>query len=457
LAEGGFGQVFEAEPEHREADSRTYVIKLVPKEPGAERELLFPRVPDARNVVPVLDRGETNHHYFLIMPRADQSLKDAMVSLPFTQQPVIAVAVDIADALGDLDGFVVHRDIKPANILRLDGRWCLSDFGISRYAEASTAPLTRKLAMTAAYAAPERWRYQHATSSTDVYSLGITLYEMLAGFLPFAGPTREDYREQHLHSTAPVITTISPELDALVRECLYKAPESRPTARAISRRLRDFDNVAADRDLDLLKRANQKVSIQRADHERESSQENSDAVRREELVDSAFKSFTTIATKTSTAVSRAAPEARTLGDDAGDGWKAVLGSVSFRLAKPRPAVPDVYLSPTNSHAIHVVAYSSIGLEDADGLGLSHSLWYCNAADPRIYRWYEIGFSGRMQLHSHRPFALDPHQEEAAVAIRSDSLGVYIEFPFEEVSFSPDGLIRRWTEHVAKAVEESINH
>lgn len=78
----------------------------------------------------------------------------------------------IATALAASDGRVVHRDLKPENVLYLDGHWCLADFGIARHAEASTALDTRKLAMDPHYAAPERWRFERATSAADVYSLG---------------------------------------------------------------------------------------------------------------------------------------------------------------------------------------------------------------------------------------------------------------------------------------------
>jgi serine/threonine protein kinase len=72
----------------------------------------------------------------------------------------------------------------------LDGRWCLADFGISRYAEATTAPDTRKLAWTPAYAAPEQWRAEPASAATDVYALGVIAYELLAGIRPFRGTAR---------------------------------------------------------------------------------------------------------------------------------------------------------------------------------------------------------------------------------------------------------------------------
>ena len=96
---------------------------------------------------------------------------------------------------------MVHRDLKPENVLFLDGHWCVADFGISRYAEASTAPDTRKYALTPAYAAPERWRNEHATSATDVYSLGVIAFELLTGARPFPGPDLGYFRTSICTST----------------------------------------------------------------------------------------------------------------------------------------------------------------------------------------------------------------------------------------------------------------
>ena len=70
----------------------------------------------------------------------------------------------------------------------MDNRWCLADFGISRFADATTAPDTRKFSKTPAYAAPEQWRDERATSATDV-CLRIIAYELVTGRRPFAALT----------------------------------------------------------------------------------------------------------------------------------------------------------------------------------------------------------------------------------------------------------------------------
>jgi serine/threonine-protein kinase len=146
----------------------------------------------------------------LIMPRAEKSLLAHIreVQAPLGVAETVAILSEVATALSDLDGRVVHRDLKPANILLLDGRWCLADFGISRYSEATTAPDTRKLAWTPQYAAPEQWRAERATAATDIYALGVIAYELLAGVRPFTGPEMHDYHHQHLHAAPPALDEV---------------------------------------------------------------------------------------------------------------------------------------------------------------------------------------------------------------------------------------------------------
>lgn len=168
IGSGGFGRVYVAASGDDEA-----VVKLVPKDPGAQRELLL-----ANDLSGVPNVGG-----------------------PLEQDLVLPILLDVAQALVSLEkNGVVHRDLKPDNILLLDGHWCLTDFGISRYAKATTAAETRKYFMTNQYAAPDQWRAGRATSATDVYAFGITAYELFTGGRPFSGP---DFRGQHLHDTPP--------------------------------------------------------------------------------------------------------------------------------------------------------------------------------------------------------------------------------------------------------------
>ena len=138
LRSGGFGTVYLAQSR----DGTPAVVKLVPKAPGAERELLFEDLDGVPNVVPIIDRGEWGDHLALVMPKAEKSLREYLVEMNghLSVNDAVRVLVDVVEALVAIEGRIVHRDIKPDNILLLNGRWCLADFGISRYADATTAP-----------------------------------------------------------------------------------------------------------------------------------------------------------------------------------------------------------------------------------------------------------------------------------------------------------------------------
>lgn len=224
LASGGFGRVYEAGAD----DGSPAVVKLVPKVSGAGREILFEELSGLPNVIPILDSGEWQDYYVLVMPRAEMSLRNHLEESggKLALEEAVAVLADVAEALASLAAGVVHRDVKPENVLLWQGHWCLADFGIARYAEATTAIDTHKYAMTPCYAAPEQWRWERATSATDIYAFGIMAFEILQGQRPFAEP---DFREQHLSQPPPQVAGCPSWVVSLVNECLLKAPAARPT------------------------------------------------------------------------------------------------------------------------------------------------------------------------------------------------------------------------------------
>ena len=244
LGDGGFGQVYAAQTNGEHA-----AIKIVPKAPGANRELLLAGdLTSVQQVVPVLGIGETADSWCILMPKADESLDKFLKELnrPLNILEALPILLDIATALvGISEKGVVHRDLKPANVLHLHGTWCLSDFGVSRYAEASTSPETRKYSFTPSYAAPEQWLHAHATSVTDVYALGIIICQLLTGKLPFPGPDIPDFREQHLQRTAPLLEAGPVLLRHLAAECLYKAPQARPQPGEVFKQLMAIDGPQA--------------------------------------------------------------------------------------------------------------------------------------------------------------------------------------------------------------------
>jgi serine/threonine protein kinase len=337
IAGGGFGQVYAA----KSADGESAVVKLVPKTPGAARELLFVDLKGARNVVPIIDSGETIDNWALVMPRAEKSLRQHLeqISTPFQTEDVLAILKHIGAALVDLDGKVVHRDLKPENVLLLDGRWCLSDFGISRYAEASTAPDTQKYALSAPYAAPERWRGERAASATDIYSFGVIAFELLARSWPFLGPDPHDFRDQHLHAEPSPLTVGPPGLRAMIGECLFKAPGARPRAANVLARLERIGKVSRIGGLAQLEEANLAEVARRADGERSASASRSAAEQRSELAKAATASLKLIGDSLFDTIGDAAPAVLPQAGRGG-GRTLGLGKAQLELVRAVETSPD---------------------------------------------------------------------------------------------------------------------
>lgn len=309
---GGFGELYVV----KDSSGSEAVAKLVKKAPAADREALIGAANAAAqhpNVVPVIDDGEEDDKWVLVMPRADKSLKQHLEDRggPLDPMEAVAVMTDVAIALQALKGVVVHRDLKPANILLLNGVWSLTDFGLARYADEATGTETWKFGKTRQYAAPEQWRGEHATEAADVYAFGITAYEMLAGHRPFAGP---DFRDQHVNQLPPPLTVGSTLLRVLVEECLNKPPTSRPSPTQILRRLAKVsDSTPQAAGLQTLADANRAAVHRRAEAHAQQSAEQGERERQAELHKAAVQGFQAIPDEFIEAIRELRPECRTIG------------------------------------------------------------------------------------------------------------------------------------------------
>jgi eukaryotic-like serine/threonine-protein kinase len=458
IGAGGFGQVFAVTSGDEEA-----VAKFVPKAPGADRELLFVSLSGIRNVVPVIDAGEHGDSWVLVMPHADLSLRDFLDQTGPTLaiEECVAILSDITDALTDLDGRVVHRDLKPENVLRLDGRWCLADFGISRYAEASTAPDTRKFALSPQYAAPERWRNEHATNAADMYALGVIGYEVLTGRRPFTDGSIEDLREAHLHADPPPLEGVPTVLATLIEECLYKAPQTRPSPANFRARLdRHQAKIERSAGLTQLQEANHAEVQRRAEAARHASQARTESERRADLVASATRGLSRISAQMSADITSSAPSVN-LSTSRTGGWTLRLNAATLTFSAASEGQGTSWGGWT-APPFDVVSVASVNLKvpaDRNGYeGRSHSLWFGDIQEPGQYGWYETAFmispmiarQGRQD-----PFALDPG-EEAAKAVWPGIAEFQVAWPFTRLE--PDDLeefISRWAGWLASAANGGL--
>jgi serine/threonine-protein kinase PknK len=192
------------------------------------------------NVVTVLDSGFVDGRYpYLVMELFDQGSLTRQIKHrgPFTVAKTLHIGVRIAGALESAHRLgVLHRDVKPQNILESRfGEPALADFGIASILEMDQS-LT--MALTPVHAAPEILEGSEPTASTDVYALASTIYTMLTGSPPFAGPPGEGMLAQLLRITTSDLPTIArsdvpPSLIALLRQATAKRPEQRPATAAV--------------------------------------------------------------------------------------------------------------------------------------------------------------------------------------------------------------------------------
>lgn len=458
FAGGGFGSIHAAEADNGEPA----VIKLIPKMPGGDRELLFVDLTSVPNIIPVLDSGEWGDFWVLVMPRAEKSLRQHLEENggPLSASEATTVLTDLLAALIALKDRVVHRDIKPENILIYEGHWCLGDFGIARYAEATTATETWKHAKTWAYAAPEQWRGERATTATDIYALGVVAYEMVSGSRPFEGPEEHDFRRQHLEEEPPPLTNCPPALAALLLECLFKAPQARPTPENLLARLKgsaQASSPAAQR----LQQLNQAVVEEKAAAEASASGAQSEGERRGQLFQAAEQTVEQIRDALWAEIAQAAPHSASAG---GSSWPLELSGAKLSFSSLKAAPPSALRYYDYAPPFDVIAYCEIALRIPENRwqydGRSHSLWFCDAQEEGVYRWYETAFMinpliprrGRMN-----PFALDPG-EDAAVAFSPVVGEVQLAWPMTPIDQGEEQeFIQRWMEWFADAAEGKLEH
>ena len=458
LAAGGFAAVYEVTA----ADGSSAVAKFIPKAPGAQRELLIgdsAAVAEHRNVVPVIDSGEHDDFWVLVMPRAKMSLAQYLseAAAPPDLSEIVAILSDIATALSGIDGTVVHRDLKPENVLLLDDSWCLADFGIARYTEATTAADTRKFSFTPAYAAPEQWTHERTTSATDIYAFGVIAYRLVSGALPFPGPDIYSYRQQHLERTPPPLTTGATRLQTLIEECLFKAPQSRPSAANILARLATAAEEPSRPGASRLEQASHAEVERRAKSHAMEVSNREDSTRRAQLLDAARLSFRTFWNSLTDTIRDNAPSATIKFGAENEGVLFVSELAGARLGVSWPRPSDGWQGPFD-----VIAYAAVSVNLGDRAqrgwqGRSHSLWYCDAHTEGHFAWYETAFMESPFLPGDppvEPFSCSP--AEGAVAFQNVVGTRQLAWPVEELDRADHSeFVDRWIGWFADAAEQRL--
>jgi len=198
------------------------------------------------NIVTVIDRGDEDGRQFIVFEYIEgENLKEHVVRKGRLEvRDALEIAVEVARGLAFAhDQGLIHRDVKPQNILlNGDGRAKVTDFGIARTVDVDGMTQTGTVLGTSNYIAPEQAGGQPVDAHSDVYALGVVLYELLAGEVPFPGESFIAVAMKHMHEPAPNLLDVRGDVPlrvaAAVDRALEKDPEQRfPTMDAFAAEL----------------------------------------------------------------------------------------------------------------------------------------------------------------------------------------------------------------------------
>ena len=203
------------------------------------------------HVVTVIDAGEDDGAPYIVFEYVEgETLKDRirrLGRLPVSE--AVAYAIEIGRALEAAHAsMLVHRDVKPQNVLiDQDGRAKVTDFGIARSLEAQGLTATGRVLGTTDYVSPEQALGHEVTGQSDVYSLGIVLYEMLTGEVPFKADTQVAVAMKHVRETLPDVQRRRPEISATLAAVVERATakETQNRYQHVSEMVHDLEEVLA--------------------------------------------------------------------------------------------------------------------------------------------------------------------------------------------------------------------
>lgn len=232
VGQGGMATVYKA---YHAVMDRYVALKVLPSQFASSTEFMGRFQIEARtianlehsHILPVYDYGENKGVTYFVMRFMDTgTLKDRILSGNLDLLEIDKLFSQLADALGYAhERGVIHRDIKPSNVLvDSQGDVFLTDFGIAKIMEGTTQyTATGAITGTPAYMSPEQAQGDKLDTRSDIYSLGIVLYEMLTGQVPFDAETPLAVLLKHMQAPLPMPTTINPNLHPSLERVLLKA------------------------------------------------------------------------------------------------------------------------------------------------------------------------------------------------------------------------------------------
>ena len=258
LGEGGMGTVYKAQDTKLD---RFVALKFLPSQLTTTEDEKARFIQEAKaasalnhpNVCTIHDIQEFEGQLFIVMEYIDgTTLRDKKENL--SEKRILDIAIQVAEGLGAAhEKGIVHRDIKPENIMiRKDGIVQIMDFGLAKlYTDSNVSRLTKAGTTmgTMGYMSPEQVQGLDVDHRSDIFSLGVVLYELLAGESPFKGMHETAIMYEIVNVDAPPIATakqdIDPQLDGLILECLEKEKDERcQSAKELAKNLRKIKRVS---------------------------------------------------------------------------------------------------------------------------------------------------------------------------------------------------------------------
>lgn len=238
VGSGGMADVYKAKDQRL---NRFVAIKVLKPEYASDKSFVKKFIGEAQsaaglshpNIVNVYDVGNDNGLHYIVMELVEGITLKRFIERKgkLDVKEAVGIAIQIAQGMEAAhDNHIIHRDIKPQNIIiSKDGKVKVTDFGIAKASNSNT--ITSNAMGSVHYLSPEQARGGYSDEKSDIYSLGVTIYEMLSGQVPFAGDNTVSVALSHLQQEATPLReldeNIPASLDKIVQKCMQKRPERR--------------------------------------------------------------------------------------------------------------------------------------------------------------------------------------------------------------------------------------
>lgn len=187
------------------------------------------------NIVEVYDVGEDNGKYFIVMEYINGKTLKSLIKKRgvLTVEEVVDIMLQLTSAVSCAhDSYIIHRDIKPQNVMILeDGRVKITDFGIAMALNSNELTQTNSVMGSVHYLPPEQANGSGSTIKSDIYSLGILMFELLTGRVPFKGENAVEIAIKQMREPIPSVCEISPDIPQIVENVILKACAKNPKNR----------------------------------------------------------------------------------------------------------------------------------------------------------------------------------------------------------------------------------